>query len=117
MKIITIILGFQFVFGLAVAFFAYCDIHSSAMGLEHSHRLQRDFAQLRQSPEYREPPEVRGYSFSRLIEERYSLVSQRGRAALLAFGAGLGASLLAGILLWLLGRVGRIQKAHEHTTT
>src|SRR5688572_29589215 len=98
--------------GLVVAMFAYGDIHSSAMGMEYSRGMQREFEQLRQSPEYREPPAVRGYTLSRLVEERYTAASQRGHIALLAFGAGLGASLLAGVLLWLHSRVQRREHAH-----
>jgi hypothetical protein len=114
LKIISAILIAQFVLGLIVAFFAYGDIHSSAMGMEYSRGMQREFEQLRQSPEYREPPAVRGHSFARLIEDRYTDSSQRGHAALLAFGSGLVASLLAGVLLWLFNRVQR--RSHEHTT-
>jgi len=84
------------------------------MGMEYSRGMQREFEQLRQSPEFREPPAVRGHSFARLLEDRYTDASQRGHAALLAFGAGLGASLLAGVLLWLLSRVQR--REHAHTT-
>jgi hypothetical protein len=114
LKLITTILICQFVLGLVVALFAYGDIHSSAMGMEYNRGMQREFEQFRRLPEYREPPAVRGHSFERLLEDRYTDASQRGHAALLAFGTGLGASLLAGVLLWLLGRVQR--RSHEHTT-
>jgi hypothetical protein len=116
LKVIANILWFQLVLGLGVAFFAYGDVHSGAMGMEYGRRMQRDFRQMRQAPEFREPAMLtdRGYSLSRLFEDRYTLASDRGRAGLLAFAAGLGASLFAGVLLWLLGRVQR--KSHEHTT-
>ncbi|MBA4149365.1 MAG: hypothetical protein H0X66_14720 [Verrucomicrobia bacterium] len=107
MKIITAILWCQVVLGLTVAFIAYGDIHSAAMGMEYSRGMQRDFEQLRQSPDYQEPPQVRGYSFARLIEERYSAARERGGAAMLAFISGLGASFLGCVLLWLRGRVQR----------
>ena len=112
LKIITFILSCQFVLGLAVARFAFGDMHSAAMGMEYSRGLERDFAQLMHSPEYPEPPEIRGYSFSRLIEDRYSSASQLGNAAFLAFGTGVAASLLASALLWLLWRV-----RQRYTTT
>ena len=114
LKTITAILICQMFLGFVVALFAYGDIHSSAMGMEYSRGMQREFEQLRQSPEYRESPAIRGYSLARLVEERYTAASQRGHAALLAFGAGLGASLLAGMLLWLLSQAQR--KDHAHTT-
>lgn len=102
--------------GLGVAFLAYGDIHSGAMGMEYGRRMQRDFDQMRQASEFHEPPMLtdRGYSLSRLFGDRYTSASHLGRAGLLAFVAGLSASLLAGVLLWLLGRVQR--RSHEHTT-
>ena len=112
LKIITAILVCQFALGLVVAALAYGDIHSGAMGMEYGRRMQRDFDQMRQAPEYREPPEVHGTSFGRLIEYRYSGARDRGRAGMVAFMAGLGASLLAGVVLWLLGRVQRRSLAH-----
>jgi hypothetical protein len=114
-KIVTAILIFQAVLGLVVALFAFGDVHSSAMGMEYGRGLQREFEQMRQSPEYREPPAVLGHSLARLFEDRYTHSRQRGYAALLACAAGLGASLLAGLNLWLLSRVRR--RSNELPTT
>lgn len=85
------------------------------MGMEYSRGMQREFEQMRQSPEYREPSAVLGHSLARLLEDRYTDARQRGHAALLAFAAGLGASLLAGLNLWLLSRVRR--RSNELPTT
>lgn len=82
--------------------------------MEHGRRMQRDFDQMRQAPGFREPPEVHGDSFGRLVEYRYIGAHDRGRAGILAFIAGLGASLLAGVLLWLLGHVQK--RSREHPT-
>jgi hypothetical protein len=105
LKTISIILWCQFSIGIAVAFIAWGHIHNAAMGMEYSRGMQREFEQLRHSPTYQEPPQVRGYSFVRLIEDRYSTAHERGAAAMLAFFTGLGASLLSGVLLWLLRRL------------
>jgi len=116
LKIITLILWCQLVLGLGVGFVALGDIRSGAMGLEYGRRMQRDFEQMRQAPEFHEPPMLteRGYSLSRLFEDRYTAAYARGRAGLLAFATGLSASLLAGVLLWFSRRAQ--QRPHEHTT-
>jgi len=114
LKIIAIILWCQVALGVFVAFLAFGHIHTAALGMESGRRMQREFEQLRQSPAYQEPPQVRSISFARLVEDRYPSARERGRAAMLAFITGLAASLLAGILLWLLSRVQ--QRSHEHTT-
>lgn len=115
LKTIAIILWIQLALGLGVALFGYGDVHSGAIGMEHGRRMQRDFDQMRQAPEFHEPAMLtdRGYSLSRLFEDRYTSASDRGRSGLLALAAGLGASLVAGVLLLLLGRVQR--GSHERT--
>lgn len=72
------------------------------MGMEYSRGMQRDLARLKESPNYREPPEIRGHSFSRLIDDRYESASRQGRAAVLAFGTGICASTFAAIVFWSL---------------
>ncbi len=83
--------------------------------MEYSRGLQREHEQMRQSPEHREPPAVLGHTFASLLEDRYTDARQRGHTALLALAAGLGASLLAGLNLWLLSRVRR--SSNELPTT
>lgn len=107
MKPITTILWLQLVLGLVGAFIAFGDIHSSALGMEWGRGMRREFEQVRQSPEYREPPAIRGYSLSRLVEGVETDAYRRSRIAGFAFFSCLAASLFASVLLWLSHRSGR----------
>ena len=107
MRPIIIILWLQLAIGLVGAVIAFGDIHSSALGMEWGRGMQREFQQVRQSPEYREPTAIRGYSLSRFVENVESDARRRGEIAMLAFGSCLAASLFAAVLLWLVHRFGR----------
>jgi hypothetical protein len=106
-KLIPTILWLQLAFGLVGAFIAFGEIHSAALGMEWGRGVRREFEQVRQSPEYREPPAIRGYSLSRFVEAMETDAYRRSRIAGLAFFSYLAASLFAAVLLWLSLRSGR----------
>ena len=103
MRTIKVILWLQIVLGAVVAFMAFGHMHSAAMGMENGSRMRRELEQLQQSPAYREPPQILGSTFARLIENRFTDARQKGRLALLTFVTGLGASLFAVVMLWFAG--------------
>jgi hypothetical protein len=107
LRITTVVLWGQLLLGIGVAFFAFGDIHSGALGMEYARGMQKEFEKVRDTPEVRNAPAIRGYPFARLIESRFDAARDRSRAGFLAFIAGLGASAFAGLLLWLLARVPR----------
>lgn len=80
--------------------------------MEWGRGMQREFEQVRQSPEYREPPAIGGYSLSRFVEGIEADAYRRSRIAGLAFFSCLAASLFAVVLLWLSLRSGR--KGHAN---
>lgn len=110
MKPITIILWVQFTLGLIGAFLAFGDMHMAAMGRAWSHGMRTDFERVRQSPEYREPPAVRGYTLERFIDSMEADARRRGRIAFRAFLGSATTSLFAVVLLFLFRRAPR-----EHT--
>ncbi|MEK7781540.1 MAG: hypothetical protein AAB370_08590 [Verrucomicrobiota bacterium] len=112
MKPINIILWLQLVLGIVGAFIAFGDIHSAALGMEWGRGMQREFEQVRQSPEYREPPAIRGYSLSRFVEGVETDAYKRSRIAGLAFFSCLSGSVFAAVLLWLNYRLGRRRQAN-----
>lgn len=107
MKSITIILWLQLALGLVGAFIAFGDIHSAALGMEWGRGMRLEFEHVRQSAEYREPPAIRGYTLSRLVEDVESDARRRGRIAMLSFVSCVAASLFAAVLLWLVHRFGK----------
>ncbi len=109
---IATILWMQLVLGLVGAFIAFGELHSAALGMEWGHGMRREFEQVRQSPEYREPPPIRGYSLSGLVEGIETDAYRRSRIAGLSFFSCLAASLFAAVLLWLGLRSGRRGHAH-----
>lgn len=111
MKAIIVILWVQFALGVVGSLLAFGHIHMSAMGRAWSHGMRTDFEQARQSPDYREPPPVRGYTVARFIDAMETDARRRGEIAFGAFVGSLVASLFAALSLFLLRRA-----RHAHTT-
>jgi hypothetical protein len=104
MKAIIAILWIQFALGVVGSFLAFGHIHMSAMGRAWSHGMRTDFEQVRQSPDYREPPPIRGYTVARFIDAMETDARRRGEIAFGAFVGSFVASLFAALLLLLLRR-------------
>jgi hypothetical protein len=107
MRLITTILWLQLVLGLVGALIAFGDLHSAALGTEWAREMRREFEQVRQSPAYREPPTIRGYSLFRFVEGMQIDAYKRSRIAGLAFFSCLTGSVFAAVLLCLGYRFGR----------
>ena len=104
MKSLTVILWLQLLLSFGGMVLALGEAHSAGMGMEWAKEMRREFEQVSRSPEYHEPPKIRGYSYSRMIETREGESRERGRTAGLAFVVCLVASLSAAALLRLFHR-------------
>lgn len=71
MKPLTVILWIQLVIGLIGIYTSLAGIHTGAMAMESSSRLQADYAQVRTSPDVRTAPEVGGMPCEQLLELLY----------------------------------------------
>lgn len=80
------------------------EAHSAGMGMEWGKEMRREFEQISRSPEYHEPPKIRGYSYLRMIVTRETDARERSRTARLAFMSCLVASVFAAALLKLIRR-------------
>lgn len=80
------------------------EAHSAGMGMEWAKEMRREFEQVSRAPEYHEPPKIRGYSYSRVIETRETEARERSRTAGVAFVVCLVASLFAAALQRLFRR-------------
>jgi hypothetical protein len=107
MTAIKTILSIQLTLGLVGGYVAFTYVHWGAMSIAWTRGYKLDLEKARQSPDFREPPEIRGQSFDRVVESMESSARARGDVAfywLLTCGA---AVVLAALLLWLLRRVDR----------
>lgn len=104
MKSITVILWLQLLLGFGGMVLALGEAHSAGMGMEWGREMRREFEQVSRSLEYHEPPKIRGYSYSRMIETQEKDARERSRTAGLAFAVCLVASLSAAALLRLVHR-------------
>jgi hypothetical protein len=75
--------------------------------------MRTDYEQARQSPDYREPPAIRGYTTARFIDAMESNARRRGEIAFGAFVGSFIVSLLAASILFLLRRA---RPEYAHTT-
>jgi hypothetical protein len=105
MTAIKTILWIQLALGLVGGYVAFAYVHWGAMSIAWTHGYKVEFEKARQSPNFHEPPAIRGESFSRVVESMESSARARADVAfywLLTCGS---AVVLAALLLWLLRRV------------
>ncbi len=110
MKFVRTILYVQLALGLVGGFWAFGDIHMSAMGRARSHGMRAEYERIRQSPDFREPPPIQGYTLARLVDAMEADARRRGEIAFRAFIGSLAASLFAATMLFFLGRARYAQK-------
>lgn len=113
MTAIKTILWIQLALGLLGGYVAFAYVHWGAMDIAWTHGYKVEFEKARQSPDFREPPEIRGQSFARVIESMQSSARARADVAfywLLTCGAVV---VLAALLLWLLRRIDQRMYAHK----
>jgi len=105
MTAIKTILWIQLALGLVSGYMAFAYVHWGAMSIAWTHGYKVEMEKARQSPDFHEPPAIRGESFTRVVESMESSARARADVAfywLLTCGA---AVVLAALLLWLLRRV------------
>lgn len=78
MKPLAAILWIQLVIGLIGICASCAGVHTGAMGMESSSRLQAHYAQARTSPDLRTPSEVGGMSCEKVLE--WLCTTSRARA-------------------------------------
>lgn len=111
MTAIKTILWIQLTLGLGGGYVAFAYVHWGAMSIAWTHGYKVELEKARRSPDFREPPEIHGQSFDRVVEHMEASARARSDVAfywLLTCGA---AGVLAALLLWLLRRVDLRQHA------
>ena len=105
MKPVIFILWAQLVVGLIGSCVSFAYMHQGAIGVAWCRSFKSDLDKVRQSPEYREPPLIKGDSYGLIVEKLEW--GWRARAKLAFASLGLCAGLVASsiLLLWLLRRV------------
>jgi hypothetical protein len=111
MKLIIGLLCVQLVAGLAGAYVSFAYVHWAAMGKARGYGMQKEFEQVQRSPDYKEPPKIKGYSHSDLVASMKRDADIRGEIALFSLLFSLGTSLSAAFLLFLLYRIQRSKAA------
>jgi len=105
MKLIKTILWIQLALGLIGGYVAYAYVHWGAMSIAWARDYAVELEKVRQSPDFHEPPVIRGKSFLRVMEIMESSARARADVAfywLLSCGV---AVVLAAVQVWLLCRV------------
>ena len=74
--------------------------------------MRAEFERIRQSPDFREAPPIRGYTLTHFIDAMDAGARRRGEIAFRAFIGSLALSLFAAAMLFSLGRA-RPPYAHK----
>jgi hypothetical protein len=107
MRAIICILWFQLLVGLAAMYVSFAGLHTGAMGMEWSNRLQAEYARIRTSPDFHTPPEVMGNSYEKLLESLHSSERARSHNAGYCFFLSAGITVISVVLLWFAYRANR----------
>jgi hypothetical protein len=88
---------------------------AGAMGTEWTSGLKKDLAAIQQSADYREPPKIRGLSYTDIINRLQASTYESMHLAGYCFFAALGVVIMATVELWLVHRmrVSFLTKTHE----
>jgi hypothetical protein len=104
MKLVTGLLCVQLLAGLGGAYVSFAYVHWAAMGKASAYGMRKELEEVQRFPDYKEPPKIKGYSHSDLVERMKRDADIRGETALFSFCFCLGASVFAALSLILLYR-------------
>lgn len=115
MKPITIILSVQLLLALVGCYVAFAYLHWGAMSVAWSRSYRVEFERVKQSPEYRDPPPIRGESFAQVVDGMESTARARADVAGYWFLTCSSAAAFAALLLWTQRRVRHRESEHQRT--
>jgi hypothetical protein len=81
MRVLRIILWIQLLTGIVGGYISFRGVHSGALGMEWASVFQRELQRISSSPDYREPPPVRGYSYAGIAERMQRTARDRAEKA------------------------------------
>ncbi len=113
MKAVRTILWIQLALGLVGGYVSFAYVHWGAMSIAWAHGFKVEFEKVRQSPEYREPPPIKGYSLARMVESMESDARARADVAFYWLLTCAADVVFAALLLWLLYRIRQKEYAHS----
>ncbi len=81
MKAIKFLMLLQLGGGLAAMLFAFGAVHTGSLGVEGAARLRLEFEQARLVADYREPPRIKGLTYSDVLDRYHSTALERTHRA------------------------------------
>lgn len=101
-RALTIILWLQLLIGSVAAFLSWGQMFAGATGTEWTSGLKKALAAMQQSADYREPPKIRGLSYSDVIDRLQGSTYDRMHLGGYCFLTALGLIVMTITELWLL---------------
>ena len=117
MKPLITILWIQLLCGFVGLYVSFAGLHTGAMSVGSSSRLQGEFTRLQSSPEFRVPPDVAGTSYQEMLDSLQSYAKARAHNAGYCFLLSGGVSVFAAVMLWFAYRARRRLEHGAHTQT
>lgn len=105
MRALTTILWLQVLLGCIGAVLSWGPMFGGAMGTEWTSGLKKELAAVQQSSDYREPPKIRGLSYSDVVDRLQASTCDSMHLAGYCFIAALGVVILGTVELWLVHRL------------
>lgn len=117
MRALTTILWLQVLLGCVAAVLSWGPMFGGAMGTEWTSGLKKELAAVQQSADYREPPKIRGLSYSDVIDRLQASTYDSMHLAGYCFVGSLAVVIVGAVELWMVHRlkVGYLTKIHADT--